>query len=205
MASSSSERDSDRAEDIDPFAALLSLEDQYYTEGYTLGVTDGSRAGRIEGRVFGLEKGYEKFAQMGRLGGKAGVWRARLSSGESHGEPAVDALQVRLAGSERLRKHVDRLAELTEADSLETKNTEEAVSEFDERLAGAKAKAMLIGKIVGEDGSQSTIKRGQPGAVSNEVEVTRPGSSRRRDNAGGDKSGEMEDFTGLPELQPKTV
>ena len=100
-------------------------------------------------------------------------------------------------------KHVDRLAELTEADSLETKNTEEAVNEFDERLAGAKAKAMLISRILGEDGSQSTVKRGHSGGESNEVDVTRPSSSKQRDNADGAKSGEMEDFTGIQKLQPK--
>lgn len=86
--------------DVDPFDSLLSLEDQYYSEGYELGVADGSRAGRIEGRVFGLEKGFEKFVAMGKLHGRAVVWNARstaqkeLGKDRQHGtqrSPSADA------------------------------------------------------------------------------------------------------------------
>ena len=184
----------------DPFDTLLSLEDQYFTEGYELGVADGSRAGRIEGRVFGLEKGFEKALQMGRLAGRASVWKTRLS------EPSSCSHDLSLAGSERLRKHVDRLVELTEAESLETRNTEDDVNEFDERLAGARAKAMLISKVVGEDDAgvgKARVAAKDPETSSQdgrEVEVTRPGSSQRRDD-GGKKTGEMEDFIGLPNVR----
>ncbi|KAK7565831.1 hypothetical protein IWX91DRAFT_334956, partial [Phyllosticta citricarpa] len=66
------------AADDDPFTHPQNLESIYYNEGFSLGRTDGTRAGRIEGRVFGLEKGFDKFFAMGRLGGRAGVWGARL-------------------------------------------------------------------------------------------------------------------------------
>ncbi|KAK3670523.1 hypothetical protein LTR78_009627 [Recurvomyces mirabilis] len=181
-------------EDDDPFAPLLSLEQDYYTEGYSLGLNDGIRSGRIEGRIFGLEKGFDKFVQMGRLAGRAAVWDARLSAlsppaattavtaktgaggvvkvgggkedvglvapaqNDSYDSPAprstdideVDVMLPPLSGSERLRRHVDRLLELTDPESLETKNTEDTVNECDERLAGAKARFTLISRIVGE-------------------------------------------------------
>ncbi|KAK3647138.1 hypothetical protein LTR22_013931 [Elasticomyces elasticus] len=169
--------------DHDPFATLLNLEDQYYTEGYNLGVTDGSLAGRIEGRLFGLEKGFSKFTEMGRMNGRAAVWKARLpppTTAQTQGDDAVVNI-VPLSGSDRLRKHIDRLLELTDPDSLETKNTEDAVDEAEERLAGAKSKFTLIARIVGEDDA----------ARSSEVEVKRPS---------GKGNGEMEDFVGLPAL-----
>ena len=162
----------------DPFDSLLSLEETYYAEGLALGIADGERSGRIEGRLFGLEKGFEKFTAMGRLNGRAQVWTGRLASESGSG--------VELKGSERLRKHVERLAELTDPESLETKNDEAAVSEFDERVAGAKAKATLIARIVGE------VDDGQTGSGGAEDEVPRPASSKTN------PTGEMEDFTGLP-------
>lgn len=203
----------------DLFAGVLNLEDQYFTEGYDLGVADGSRAGRIEGRIFGLEKGFEKALAMGRLNGRASVWAARLpptnagsvrngrdDGGVSHG--SRDRQVASLSGSERLRKHIDRLVELTDPESLETKNDEDAVNEFDERVAGARAKATLISRIVGEvdDTSSRTSpnrsSRSEPGNAGDEVEITdaRPTSSKGR---GGDKkqTGEMEDFVGLPQAR----
>ncbi|KAK5688729.1 hypothetical protein LTS10_000707 [Elasticomyces elasticus] len=166
----------------DPFATLLNLEDQYYTEGYNLGVTDGSLAGRIEGRLFGLEKGFSKFTEMGRMNGRAAVWKARSRPNpQTQGDDTVVNF-VPLSASDRLRKHITRLTELTDPDSLETKNTEDAVDEAEERLAGAKSKFTLIARIVGEDDAARS---------SAEVEVKRPISKG---------NGEMEDFVGLPAL-----
>ncbi|EMC97131.1 hypothetical protein BAUCODRAFT_130376 [Baudoinia panamericana UAMH 10762] len=171
----------------DPFDSLLSLEDQYYNEGYNLGVADGTRSGRIEGRLFGLEKGFEKFAELGRLNGKAAVWHARLPRGnnvadsgrsESLEQPKDFATVQSLNGSERLKRHIDRLLELTEPDSLETKNTEEAVNDCDERLAGAKAKATLIARIVSEDVPQPSTSNGNVG--NEETEITRSATSKPR-------------------------
>ncbi|KAF2770087.1 hypothetical protein EJ03DRAFT_241206, partial [Teratosphaeria nubilosa] len=130
----------------DPFATLLTLEDTYFAEGYTLGLRDGTRAGRIEGRVFGLEKGYSKAVEMGRLHGRAKIWHARLSPLTPASSHRVKALK----GGERVTRHVERLAELTDPESLECKNGEDEVNEFDERLAGAKAKSTLVERIAGE-------------------------------------------------------
>ncbi|KAK4896941.1 hypothetical protein LTR27_005188 [Elasticomyces elasticus] len=165
----------------DPFATLLNLEDQYHTEGYNLGVTDGSLSGRIEGRLFGLEKGFTKFTEMGRMNGRAAVWKARSSKNPQTAD--ADAVKfVPISSSDRLRKHITRLTELTDPDSLETKNTEDAVDEGEERLAGARSKFTLIARIVGEDDTARS---------SAEVEVKRPT---------GKGNGEMEDFAGLPAL-----
>ncbi|KAK0284175.1 hypothetical protein LTR35_005890 [Friedmanniomyces endolithicus] len=197
-------------EQDDPFATLLNLEDTYYTEGYALGVTDGSRAGRIEGRLFGLEKGFAKFAEMGRLNGRARVWEARLPStptpngaggresgnrassspSPSSSHSATGTLPV-LSGSDRLRKHIDRLSELTDPESLETKNTEDAVDECEERLAGARSKFTLIAKIVGED----DLRPSGGGDSASEIDIGRSGGTAKG-KAGG--KGEMEDFAGLP-------
>ncbi|KAI6815837.1 hypothetical protein KC332_g13394 [Hortaea werneckii] len=215
----------------DPFDSLLNLEDEYFTEGYSLGVSDGTRAGRIEGRIFGLEKGYEKALEMGRLGGKAQVWQTRLQLPTDHqNQDQQDQSQTTsikpLKGSERLRKHIERLAELTEPESLETENEEEAVNEFDERLAGAKAKTTLISKIVGESSSSSSTPFVDGGGVSSpgraggqsataakempsspdegvEVDMThavRPASGSRGAKPP-KRSGEMEDFVGLPQVK----
>ncbi|KXL51238.1 hypothetical protein M433DRAFT_41364, partial [Acidomyces richmondensis BFW] len=135
------------------FDMLLSLEDQYFNEGYQLGVADGARAGKIEGRLFGLEKGFEKALEMGRLNGQTVVWKARLP--RAHSTPLETDNKCGkfncVDGSARLIKHIDRAAELTDPGTLETKNTEEAVNQFDERLAGARNKVTLISRIIGED------------------------------------------------------
>ncbi|TKA23479.1 hypothetical protein B0A50_07506 [Salinomyces thailandicus] len=205
--------------DPDPFDTLLTLEDQYFTEGYNLGTTDGSRAGRIEGRIFGLEKGYEKAIEMGKLNGRAAVWKARMvhqsNAKTGGGNAEVDA--VGLKGTERLKKHIERLAELTEFESLETRNEEAAVNEFDERLAGARAKATLIGKIVGEaerssagrtmpEGIRATSRGSEEAAVETEVDMTGSGSGSGGGKGGrttAKRSGEMEDFVGLPQVATK--
>lgn len=177
----------------DIFAPLLTLEDQYYTEGYALGVADGSRSGRIEGRLFGLEKGFAKAIAMGRLNGRAAVWSARLpAEGESvpHNSDGEGMTQLlpRLPASHRLRKHVERLKELTDPQSLETKNTEDGVNEFDERLAGASSKLKLIAKIVGEDDGEREALAAKASS----------GDSKQT-------TSEMEDFTGLAQARKATT
>ncbi|KAF2718206.1 DUF1715-domain-containing protein, partial [Polychaeton citri CBS 116435] len=145
------------------FDSLLDLEDQYHNEGFRLGLSDGERAGRAEGRSFGLSKGFEKFIEMGRLHGRAAVWDSQLirplpAVSSDEGAKAVDERereQLRAIGSTdasgRLRKHVQRLVTLTDPETLPTENSEEGVSEVDDRLKDAKAKATLIARIIGED------------------------------------------------------
>lgn len=146
-------------QDTDAFDQILNLEEQYHAEGYALGVADGSKSGRIEGRIFGLQKGFEKFSEMGKLNGKAVVWQKQQNS-------------------ERAKKYVDRLVELTDPENLAVENTEHAVEDFEEVVKEARTKALLIGKLLGEK---------EAGRVNNEKSA----SGKRR-------TGEMEDFAGLP-------
>lgn len=180
----------------DVFEDILNLEDQYYREGYALGVADGSQSGRIEGRIFGLQKGFEKFLEMGKLNGRAAVWEARLPGNMS--SATTSSSEVRpLSGNERLRKHVERLAALSDPNDLSTKNNEDDVSEFDDRLKDAKAKATLIARIVGEDevsiapatAAADTDARGKALRVRRNVPA---------EGVAGRNTGEMEDFLGLP-------
>ncbi|PNS14893.1 hypothetical protein CAC42_2122 [Sphaceloma murrayae] len=168
----------------DPFDELLSLEEQYYKEGHALGVADGAKAGRIEGRLFGMEKGFEKFAAMGALAGQCSMWTARML--QSKKEPQADASIQDSAASlppiqhtDRLQKHIATLEALTEVESLDTQNTEEAVSDFDDRLKRAEAKAKIIASIVGDP---------QPGKA---VDTQEAGQTQPKRNTGGN----MEDFT----------
>lgn len=179
----------------DPFDTLLSLESQYHAEGRALGISEGSLSGRIEGRVFGLEKSFEKFIELGKLGGRAAVWNARLPENATvtstpaslevgKEEPEAGKLGVLPgSGSERLVRHVKRMAELTDADDVSRENSEEGVQDFDDRLREARAKAVLVERLVGEG------KEGGSGAAA----VKRAGV---KSNAV--KSDEMEDFGGLP-------
>ncbi len=55
-----------------------------------------------------------------------------------------------LAKNPRLEKHIKTLFALVEAASLSTHNTEDAVSDFDDRLKRAGAKAKIIERLIGE-------------------------------------------------------
>lgn len=140
----------------DPFDDLMNLEEIFYSEGYALGEAEGSKAGRIEGRVFGLEKGFEKFMEAGRLHGRSVVWAGRFPHHE--GSTTTDtATSIQhsnlpsLSNNLRLEKHIRVLYALSEPASLSTDNTEEAVSDFDDRLKRAHAKIKIIERLVGED------------------------------------------------------
>jgi len=155
----------------DPFDTLLTLEDTLYTTAYTLGASDGAHAGRIEGRIFGLEKGFEKFAALGQLHGRSVMWASRLpivsssssSSSSSyskhlnHKDKEEDDAAVetksqlpRLPQNERLRNNTTLLHSLTDPETFDTANTEEAVADFDDRVKRAGAKAKVIERITGE-------------------------------------------------------
>ncbi|KAL9576981.1 MAG: hypothetical protein Q9212_006671 [Teloschistes hypoglaucus] len=161
----------------DPFEAVLDLEDTFYKEGHELGVQDGQRTGQIEGRLFGLGRAFEKYATMGRLHGLSIIWSARLSSnsetpesnhvddiipqqsptsdGEARNPPSISVEAsspiFRIPYNTRLEKHIRTLYALTEPASLSTDNTEDAVSDFDDRLKRAKGKVKIIEKILDED------------------------------------------------------
>lgn len=200
--------------DEDIFDSLFHLEDSYYNEGYRLGVEDGSRAGRIEGRVFGLEKGFEKFLEMGQLNGRACVWAARMpqqaaterKSPEPGLLPKVASQSIKdstvaskslsegglrmpsFRSNSRLEKHISTLYALSEPESLSTENTEETVSDFDDRFKRALSKAKVIENIVKEkesdmeDGEIDVNKR-QVGKK-REVKITKAAAAEKN----------MEDF-----------
>ncbi|KAI1609110.1 hypothetical protein EDD37DRAFT_139375 [Exophiala viscosa] len=154
----------------DPFDDLLELENEYYKEGYDAGVADSTYAGMIEGKVFGVEKGYEKAAGLGRLHGRALVWQTRLSqsahdksresdvqsssTGPTTGESERLASIVRILGglpsNTRLGRHIDALSSVTAGASISKDNSDESVSEFDDRITRASAKAKVVSNIVGE-------------------------------------------------------
>ncbi|KAI9829755.1 MAG: hypothetical protein M1819_005992 [Sarea resinae] len=162
--------------DEDPFDSLLGLEDKFYDEGYQLGVADGQRAGHLEGRVFGIEKGFEKYTSMGRLHGRSAVWAGRLQlakqsrlTEDATGRENLAAPRLqksengapsrareektalsRLPNNPRLEKHIQTLSALVEPASLSTQNTEDSVSDFDDRFKRAGAKVKVIEKLIGE-------------------------------------------------------
>ncbi|KIX07677.1 uncharacterized protein Z518_02331 [Rhinocladiella mackenziei CBS 650.93] len=158
----------------DPFDDLLELENDYYKEGYDAGVTDSTYAGMIEGLVFGIEKGYEKAVELGKLHGRALVWQARFTQSnkavrtaeiQKSSSPEASVISIssdfsklsetlqsldQLPSNSRLRKHVEALYATSNSMTMARDNSDEAVTEFDDRIAKARAKAKLIANIVGE-------------------------------------------------------
>jgi len=159
----------------DPFDELLEIENDYYKEGYDAGVTDSTYAGLVEGKVFGIEKGYEKALELGRHRGRALVWQHRLrvptsddgvhqvvTSSPSAVPPAstlsdaetvrqVESLILpRLPTNARLQKHVEALLVAADPITAAKDNSDDAVTDFDERIAKAGAKAKVIANIIGE-------------------------------------------------------
>ena len=191
--------------------SLLDLEEDFYKEGHDLGAADGAQAGYTEGSVFAVEKGFEKFIELGRLYGKALVWAQRLADSNAakqnpvhdgsttiipqpttiatvNGkdldvslEPSVCAEMAALPPSSRLAKNLDILLELVDPASLVMDNTEEAVTDVDERLKGAIIKAKLIQRALGEREDTADI---DPGA-------------RDATPASGDGTGSIEDISSL--------
>ncbi len=162
----------------DPFDDLLELENEYYKEGYDAGVSDSTYAGLIEGKTFGIEKGYEKALELGKLHGRALVWQSRFSSKGTNSDNvqrpedidplttprSVEAQKLAETGrllepipdSTRLRKHIETLRAASDRRTISKDNSDEAVSEFDDRIAKAKAKAKVIANILGESLNPAT-------------------------------------------------
>lgn len=151
------------------FDEVLNLEEGFFQEGYDQGFSEGVKAGHIEGRTLGLEKGFEKFVESGKLHGKSIIWANRtpqlrgnaVASGvassisgiapEQSDSAASPALRIpSLPDNARLVKHVRVLYALAESDSLSTENSEDAVSDYDDRLKRAKVKAKMIERMAGD-------------------------------------------------------
>jgi hypothetical protein len=155
----------------DTFEDVLGLEERFYENGYQQGISDGVKAGRIEGRTFGLEKGFEKYVESGRLYGKSIIWANRIPQPQTHSTDRADfnpsttmrapsqphdyqsTLSCKLPllpNIARISKHIKTLHALAESESLSTDNTEEAVSDFDDRHKRALAKAKIVERMAGE-------------------------------------------------------
>lgn len=169
------------------FDEVLGLEEQFYDEGYQHGLADGVKAGQIEGRTFGLEKGFEKYVESGRLHGKALIWANRTphfqksvptseeppqleSTPKSDHHPSSSTQKLpNLSDNARLAKHIRVLHALAESESLSTENTEDAVSDFDDRVKRAHVKARIIermtGELKGEEGGQGKIVSSKDGSI----------------------------------------
>ncbi|KAF8862434.1 DUF1715-domain-containing protein [Acephala macrosclerotiorum] len=151
------------------FDEVLGLEEEFYDGGFQQGLADGVKAGRIEGRTFGLEKGFEKYVESGRMYGKALIWANQMhlvpkvsvqgitiqetstpfaiSHEPDQNESPRTSLPT-LPNNQRLAKHIKVLHALSESESLSTANTEEAVTDFDDRLKRAQGKTKVIERIV---------------------------------------------------------
>lgn len=149
----------------DPFDDILHLEQKFYADGRRLGAADGARAGRAEGRSFGLEQGFDKFAEAGRLYGKAIVWANRLSSSQNSPSTSSDKkLPALPTGGARLEKNITTLHALVEPDTLAAENSDEAVNDFDDRVKRAQGKARVVERQVGEEAAAGR-KDGVAGAA----------------------------------------
>ncbi|KAL4930046.1 Yae1 family protein [Aspergillus undulatus] len=185
--------------DTNIFESLLDLEEDFYKEGFDLGAADGAEAGYTEGSVFAVEKGFEKFVELGKLYGKALVWAQRLAvmkvdahttlDSESPADmqkektflsPSVCKEMAIFSHSSRLARNLETLLELVDPASLPMQNTEEAVSDVDERLKGAIVKAKLIQRAFGEREDTSDIQPDGKGG-----------------QASGDGTGSIEDISSL--------
>jgi hypothetical protein len=147
----------------DLFDDVLDLEENYYKEGFDAGVNDSSYAGVIEGKVFGIEKGYEKALELGKLNGRATIWQNRLPTttnedregfeSASESSRLVTILQQlpSLSSNIRLGKHIENLHHVSDSSDITRNNSDEAVTEFDDRIAKARAKAKVIANTAGEE------------------------------------------------------
>lgn len=146
----------------DMFDELLGLEDNFYKEGYEAGLADGTYAGRVEGKLFGIEKGYEKALELGKLNGRAAVWQVRQQNSEgtsaestsqalTHSSLVLEQLRLsRLPKNTRMTKHIDALLSIVSENSLAMDNSDASVTEFDDRISRAQAKAKVIAAIANE-------------------------------------------------------
>lgn len=81
----------------------------------------------------------------------------RETRSRSQAENVAHAILVpALADNLRVEKHIRTLYALVEPSSLSTDNTEEAVSDFDDRLKRAEGKVKIIEKITGETSREET-------------------------------------------------
>ena len=146
----------------DPFDDLLELENEYYKQGLEAGVADSAYAGLIEGKTFGIEKGYEKVIELGKLHGRAVIWKRRLDNSPASGNDAAPVPETQdiqdlssnmsaLPNNARLRKHVEAVLILTDHQHIPCGNTDEAVADVEDRIAKTRSRVKMIMTLVGEN------------------------------------------------------
>lgn len=140
----------------DPLDDVFTIEDRFYTQGYNAGFADGAPAGRAEGRSLGMQKGFEKFSEASRLASRAVIWANRFppsTTPQSHGGGNQQcALPPLTAGGARFEKNVRSVYALLEPGTLSTKNEDEAVQDFDDRLRRAQGKVKIVDRSLGNVG-----------------------------------------------------
>lgn len=158
----------------DPFDDLLSLEEDFYKEGLEAGIADSVHAGLIEGKAFGIEKGYEKALELGKAYGRALVWQYRLSNHdidmskeerepntqqqtlgheENTGEAGTTTMLANLPSlpdNARLKKHIETLISLADPAAIHKDNSDDSVSELDDRIIKIGSKMKIISKTIDE-------------------------------------------------------
>ncbi|KAH8171394.1 DUF1715 domain-containing protein [Sarocladium implicatum] len=130
----------------DPLDDVFTIEDRFYTQGYNAGLADGLPAGRAEGRSLGMSKGFDKFSESSRLATRAVIWANRFPSSANSSSCKLPPLK---AGGARLEKNVKSVYALLEPGTLSTKNEDEAVQDFDDRLRRAQGKVKIVERMVG--------------------------------------------------------
>ena len=90
----------------------------------------------------------------------------KKSSLPQAGKDSGHAKLLTLAPNPRLEKHIRTFFALVEPGSLSTENTEEAVSEFDDRIKRAEGKVKMIEKITGEMNMRDSSMASAQGATS---------------------------------------
>lgn len=154
----------------DLFEDVLDVEDNFYQEGFDAGVADGQHAGLVEGKIFGIERGYDKALELGKLHGRALVWKRRQQSAASSTTSVTNAASVDLGQANleddtvsqalasltalpkntRLEKNIEALLALTDSTQVPTDNTDESVEKLEDLTAKATTKAKVIATTVGE-------------------------------------------------------
>ena len=116
--------------------------------------------------------------------------QTRESEHTQAAEPSTESRLPTLPDNPRLKKHVQTLYALVEAASLSTENTEDAVSDFDDRFKRANAKAKIVERLIGETNHRSSDGSGPEGSPDGQ----HSGRAQER-KSGGD--GSIEDISSL--------
>lgn len=146
-------------------------------EGRVFGLEKGfekyARMGRLNGKaviwagrlppvhatdqICNNRKGHDHNAEDDIATAQKELPEVRETRSRSQAENVAHAILVpALADNLRVEKHIRTLYALVEPSSLSTDNTEEAVSNFDDRLKRAEGKVKIIEKITGETSLEET-------------------------------------------------